>query len=195
METLKTPENQESKNEAFTKLFEESVQKHKDFIEYDLPYPKQDFLKYLVENQNVLLHGTNWKGVDELVPMPANCQAKEFGNQNAVFGTKDSILPMFYAIRDKTKYRGSSNAGCSRSQNEETGEMETTYHFGITKQNQEPWSSGVVCILDADNFTQGHDDDGELINEYASLDPVVPLTRLRIEPEEFPYLDQVEYLS
>ena len=153
-------------------------------------------MEYVAEHKDVVFHGSNWEGVGELVPMQANCLSKEFGNLNAVYATKDSIISMFHSIRDKSKFSGVGRAGVTERVNKETGETIKVYHLGVEKtKGIEPWSSGSVVILDVENFKQGHDDNGRFIDEYASLNPVLPLTRLRIRPEEFPLLDQVEDLS
>ncbi len=62
-------------------------------IDYALPYPKYEFLMYLVECQDVLFHGSNNLEISELTP---NIQTDWNGKQiEAVFATRDclSFLP------------------------------------------------------------------------------------------------------
>lgn len=71
--------------------------------------------------------------------------------------------------------------------------MEKTYHFavGADMLALRPWSDGAVYILPQEAFEQGVDDNGMLIDEFVSRAPVTPIARLKVGPEDFPYLDSV----
>jgi hypothetical protein len=71
------------------------------------------------------------------------------------------------------------------------------YFFSITGEilAADPWRSGVIYILPREQFVQQEPYQlaGRLVHEphWASAAPVRPLARLRVTPEDFPFLDQV----
>src|SRR3989344_4477569 len=126
-------------DEAFTKLFEETLRKQEagvPAVEYNLPYPKEDFLKFLVEEKNVLLHGSPEKEIEIFEPRQANDTEKKSGNKVAVYGVIDPVLSIFYAIQDRKKIQGSIESGVNEDL--ETGKVE--YKFKIPKNAMEDHS-------------------------------------------------------
>lgn len=182
---------------AFDDLWRKTIETRENFIHYELPYPKHEFLEYLVRHKPVLLHGSNWVGLEPLEPRLANCRAKKFGNLVGVYATQDDILPLFHAIRDPKKWRGRSSSGYSEYQDKYTGTMKKKYDFAADRKilDSDPWGDGVVYILPRDAFEQGTSDDGNPIDEFVSRASVTPLTRLRVKPEDFPYLKNVAPLQ
>src|SRR3989344_8015276 len=146
-------------DEAFARLFEETLRKQEagiPVIEYNLPYPKEDFLKFLVEEKNFLLHGSPNKDLEILEPRQANDGEKTSGNKMAVYVVTDYVLPIFFAIQDKDKLQGSIKSGIS--EDVETRELE--YSFEISKKALEskPWTRGMIYILDKNKFSPEKDD-------------------------------------
>lgn len=187
-------QEQENKQRAFEALFENVLQnKGEDIptIEYHLPYPKEEFLKFLAENKNVLLHGSANQDLGVLKPRQANDGAKKSGNKNAVYGVVDPVLPIFYAIQDRTKLQGVIESGIDID--EETGKSE--YKFRIPKSAQEtkPWTNGIVYLFDKSLFHPEKDDNGDLSGEWTSDVSVKPLAKLEVRPEDFRYMDKIEY--
>lgn len=177
-------------HESFEQLWE-SLPQNGSAIEYALSYPKHEFLKYLIEEKKVLLHGSNWN-VETLEPRQGNCTSKKFGNLNAVYATNDPILPLFHAIQDKNTFTGSSVSGVILSNG-----TTTSYIFKVEQKMLEksPWSRGGIYILSPETFQQGTDDDGTLIDEFASMISVRPLAKLFVSPEDFPYLHDIQPLD
>lgn len=187
-------QKQESKEQIFEAFFENVLQnKGQDIpvIEYNLPYPKEEFLKFLVENKNVLLHGSTNQNLEILEPRQANDKRKKSGNKNAIYGVTDPVLSIFYAIRDRKNLQGVIESGIKT--NEETGKSE--YEFKIPKNNEEtqPWTKGMIYILDKGKFSPEKEDDGRLSNEWIVDVPIKPLAKLEVGPEDFPHMDKVEY--
>ncbi len=191
----KSPIEHSSNNEksaAFETLYQGMLAQDGGFVEYSLPYPKYDFLNFLVREKGVLLHGSNQPDIRELEPKQANCKSKKFGNMQAVYATQDSILPLFFAVRDRSKMRGRTESGYREEYVD--GQQKKTYGFAVSSQavlNSNPWLDGVVYILPSDSFEQGTDDEGHQIDEFVSRTPVKAIARLRVGPEDFPYLDKV----
>lgn len=184
----------DARYKVFDQIWNDALTNRKEFIDYQAPYPKKEFLEYLVTHNKVLLHGSNWSGLTPLEPRQANCRSKKFGNLNAVYATQDAVLPLFHAIRDSKRFTGRSASGYTDSVDGASGKMMRTYNFNAEERvlALHPWSDGVVYILPRDLFEQGEDDRGELIDEFVSRTPVQPITRLQIRPEDFPYLNDVQ---
>lgn len=159
-------------------------------IEYSLPYPKEEFLNFLTREKEVLLHGSSKRGLEVIEPQQANDSEKRFGNKRAVYAVADSVLPIFYAIQDRSKINGAIISGAETDA--ETGEVKYEFRMPKAVIDAEPWTQGAVYILDRSQFTQGADDQGNLIDEWASETSVEPLAKLEVNPEDFRFLDSVE---
>lgn len=184
---------QENRSKAFNDLFEQLLQAKGEqvpIVEYNLPYPKEEFLNFIVREKNVLLHGSSNKDMETLKPRQANDGAKVSGNKNAVYGVVDPVLPIFYAIQDRKKLQGVIESGVETDQ--ETGELK--YKFRISKEalDTKPWKRGVIYIFDKGQFHLEQDDSGEPSGEWTSESPVKPIAKLEVGPEDFRFLDRVE---
>ncbi len=183
----------ENQNKTFNELFERTIQnedKEIPTIEYNLPYPKEDFLRFIVAKKNVLLHGSSNREIKIIEPRQANDGSKKSGNKNAIYGVTDPILPIFYAIQGREKLQGVIESGVEIDK--ETGELE--YKFGIPKEmvDIKPWTRGFIYIFDKKLFTPEEDDNGEPSGEWTSGEPVSPIARLEVGPEDFRYFDKIE---
>jgi|SRR5215213_4796647 len=67
------------------------------FIDYNIAYPKHEFLRYLVRKQ-ILLHGSSCWDLKVLLPMRSSTDARAAMNKQSIFASADGILPMFFAI-------------------------------------------------------------------------------------------------
>ncbi|MDP3696820.1 MAG: hypothetical protein Q8R55_02185 [Candidatus Taylorbacteria bacterium] len=189
----KNQAEQENKRKAFNDLFEQVLQTKGEqvpTIEYNLSYPKEDFLKFLVAEKNVLLHGSSTKNMETLKPRQANDKAKASGNKNAVYGVIDPVLPIFYAIKDRRKLNGVIESGFT--ENLETGEREYKFRIPHNILETKPWIRGMVYIFDKNQFHQEQDDSGGLSSEWTLEASVKPLAKLEVGPEDFRFLDKVE---
>lgn len=174
--------------ERFSKLLTEMKTNPGGYIEYQLGSPKYKLLEYLLTH-GYLLHGSSVEDIGLLEPRQANDAAKKSGNQTAVYAVSDPVLPLFYAIKDKKKLHGMVHSGSSTDD-----QGIKTYHFEIDGKLSEenPWKNGVIYVLPRESFTQSADDHGELTGEWVSSGPVSPAARLRVTPEDFPYLKDVK---
>ena len=69
------PKGPDNKQKSFIELIERTLQDKGDNIptvKYDLPYPKEEFLEFIVANKNVLLHGSPHGDVGIMEPRQAN---------------------------------------------------------------------------------------------------------------------------
>jgi hypothetical protein len=175
---------------AFEKAFA-STTRVGGLIAYQLPYPKQEFLRYLVAERDVVLHGSGNDAIDVFEP---TSQTDYFGRvRKAVFAASDGIWPMFFAILDRSRYHGSLRNACYWDV-DATGERQKCYAFSInaTFLRQQPWREGSIYVLPRATFERVVDDDGTPSEEWLSTQQVRPLARLAVSPSDFPFLEDVE---
>lgn len=168
-------------------------------IEYNCEYPKHEFLSYLVEHKNVLLHGSNEKKIRYLMPMRRTTDLRQVGNLDAIYACSDGIWPIFFAIWQRGSYPGTSNF-CFQAKDAE-GKLRKYYSFYIAVETSQReaieagdqlcWTDGMVYILSRDSFTRLIDDAGNPLEEWASTKPVRALARLPVSPQDFVFLDEV----
>lgn len=155
-------------------------------IEYHLPYPKHQFLRYLVENHEVILHGTNRPDLTRLEPRR---QTTFLGRQvEAVFATPDEIWCLFYAVVNGRGFQGSKWNICLRVSLR--GRVRKFYCFSLSRPmlaRSDAFCTGYVYILPRATFQQG-----EIADEWTSSEAVTPLAKLAVAPEEFPFLTAIE---
>jgi len=172
-------------------------------IDYSLPHPKWQFLQWLVEEHDIILHGSNEMAIDDFKPRRNGFDANPHGNHRAIYATNDGIWPMFFAVLDKPNYRGSMRNGvwwADANGNEIDFDARRLsdgarkwYRFSLNRDElfKRPWREGMIYILPRRTFQQLQDREGRLIAEWASFEPVKPLVKMRVGPADFPYVDRV----
>jgi hypothetical protein len=181
------------KIEAFENLFSEARRLGPAaFIDYNIPYPKHEFLRYLVDRKQILLHGTSYPDLKVLLPMRGSTDARTAMNQRSIFASADGILPMFFAIMNRENYVGSLSNGAYRLM-DATGLSTTHYFFSINEEMLKLWPfrSGTVYLLPRDKFKPAANGHGVMLEEWISNEPVPVLAKLSITPEDFPLLNSV----
>jgi hypothetical protein len=176
--------------QAFDHVFERAVAGGQgSTVRYDRDHPKHQFLRYLVEHRSVLLHGSNRPDIEVLEPA---LQTDYSGQQMcAVFASGDGIWPLFFAVVDHAKYRGSLRNGCWVI-TDHRGTSQRFYFFSLNRAMLKlgPWTDGTVYILPRQGFTQ--ESRGVVrFDEWASETAVRPVAKLPVTPEDLPFLPQV----
>lgn len=183
---------------AFDELFDSAQRRGPNtLIDYNLPYPKSDFLNYLCDWRGFVLHGSPMHDLDVLKPIRKSGDNNEFGNRQQIFASPDAIWAMWFAILEKSKFNMTRN-GCVRVG---TGrERIKYYHFELPKkcEKDKPFTEGMMYITRATDFPDKRpypvlDYFNAEIEEWGSTNPIVPLARIRVKPEDFPYLDKVQF--
>lgn len=161
-------------------------------IDYNIPYPRHEFLRYLVDQKQVLLHGSNFPDLKVLLPMRFTTDARAAMNGQSIFATADGILPLFFAILNRDNYVGSMSIGAYRL-SDATGLATTHYFFSINKEMLKLWPfrRGTIYLLPKDTFKPAADGQGVILEEWISQEPVQVLASLSISPEDFPLLDKI----
>jgi hypothetical protein len=183
--------------EDFNRLWMDILAKGENtWIEYNLPAPKWSFLSHLADHHGLALHGSGNPDITLFEPRQP-VDLGEFGNQKAVFAAGDGIWAMFYAIVDRNRYKMSINNACIRLVDPAQQTLDSYYLFSVSRDAlvNRPWRTGTVYILPRETFiVQPPFMFGEfeiLIPQLASPVPVAPLARLLVEPDDFPFLNQI----
>ena len=194
---LPPPMHPDAGKEAdFAALLDEVLGGNGRSLNYQLPYPKHEFLCYLAQQDKFIFHGSAKPDIDEFSTRRTSMELKDKsgrGNVQGIYGTHDGLWPLFFAVVNRGKISGSIRNGVQYFQND-AGEEVAVYNFSINSEwlDKDPWHSGTLYVLPRDTFRQmPMSAGGGLSNEWVSEVPVKPLVRLTIEPEDFPFLDKV----
>jgi len=166
-----------------------------DWIDYNLPYPKHEFIQYVIAQDIVIFHGSNNSEIELFSPTRKSIELRDEtgrGNMQAVYGTHDGLWSMFFAIVDRPHLRGSIRNGVMYFHNK-AGNQLAVYNFSINQDQlpEKPWRDGTLYFLPRETFVRLKLTDQVYANEWASEQAVRPLAKLHLQPEDFPFLDQI----
>ncbi len=165
-------------------------------IRYDLAAPKWQFLSYLTDTKEILMHGSGNADIEEFEPRKSD-DSTEFGNRRAVYASSDAIWAMFFAVVDRhSRPTATMNVAFRVMETDGTKGM-SYYFFSLDKDALalRPWWEGTMYILPRDSFEQEAPElyQGVMLESahWASLVPVKPVGKLLVEPEDFPFLNRI----
>jgi hypothetical protein len=150
------------------------------------------FLCALAERRRIAFHGTGDPEIERFEPREP-LDFAPFGQQEAVFATSDPIWAMFYAIVDRGGHDLTLNNGCLVLDDL----AESYYYFSVSSQAlaRRPWRTGYLYLLPTETFVEqpggtyaGHP---AHIPQLASPVAVEPFARLRVAPDNFPFLERI----
>ena len=157
--------------------------------------PKWQFLRYLCERKEIVLHGTGRGDIAEFEPRQSS-DVEEFGARRAVYAASDGIWPIYFAIVDRTYATSLLNA-CLRVVGEDGNRSEPYYFFSINGDAlaQRPWRRGTIYLLPRATFEQQpprpYGGAQVEVAQWASPLRVRPMAQLAVGPEDFPFLGQI----
>jgi hypothetical protein len=154
-------------------------------LDYRLPYPKHEFLRYVAEDGRVLLHGSNDASIELMSPVRRTIDARRTHSESAVFACADGFWALHYALLDRTPYRGTLRNDARLMRNPD-GVLQRAYFFSVN--TTAAWRSGVVYLLNPGAFSRLGD---ETSLEWASAVAVLPMAKLDVSPSDFPLFDRV----
>jgi hypothetical protein len=154
-------------------------------IDFDLRYPKHEFLRFVAEGGHALLHGSNDPAIDVMSTSRRSVDARLTHSGNAVFACADGLWAIYYALIDRTEYQGTLRND-ARLLPQPDGTRRRAYFLSVNATAR--WRSGVVYLLPTDTFTRFGD---ESSLEWASAIDVRPFASLAVSPNDFPLLDAV----
>ncbi|WP_054025577.1 hypothetical protein [Bacillus sp. FJAT-28004] len=120
----------------YEKLYSDAV-RNKSEIMYSSTYPKFRFVQYIAMTKPVIMHGSNHKNIEQFELRRQTLFNGKY--VDAVFGTKDGIWPLFYAVFDRSKLVGNFRNACLK-----VNASSKYYFFSLTSDtmNKAPWRSG-----------------------------------------------------
>ncbi|MEO3754482.1 hypothetical protein [Streptomyces sp. B6B3] len=164
-------------------------------IDYRLSAPKWQFLCHAVDHGGLLLHGSGDPEIRLLEPRQPEDDS-EMGSRPGVYAAADGVWPMFFATVDRARYRFLMSSMSVRPGT--LGPPARSYYFfSLTAEvlARRPWRAGSVYLLPAHGFELQAPVVARGVRvrpaQAISPGPVRPLARLRVEPADFPYLEQV----
>lgn len=182
--------------ERLEALYQTSIAPGKGKWVDELPAPTWQFLSWLADSKNNLLHGTGDPEIKRFEPPQSN-DAGEFSNRKTVCAASDGVWPMFFAVVDRAKYHMSIINAAIEPELPDGTCTQPYYYFSMTNHvlAHEPWREGVVYVLPCQGFQEepARERDGIRIysNYWTSLEPARPLAKLRVRLEVFPFLWQI----
>jgi len=166
-------------------------------IDYSLPYPKWQFLTYLCETQELVLHGSQNREIDILEPRQA-IDIRAYSNQRAIYATTDGIWVIYFAILDRKNHPGMSLFNsCLRARISPDQFSDPLYFFSITHSVllQKPWGEGMIYILPRKSFEREAAQQIQgmeiVFPHWISAEPAEPAARLVVGPQDFPFLSSI----
>jgi hypothetical protein len=181
---------------AFDALYSEAIQSNGAEIDYRLAAPRWQFLCYLADTRNIVLHGSGNPDISVFEPRKSN-DVNPFGDRSAVYAASDGLWPLYFAILDRANYPMTLVNTSLRVELGNGMRSDPYYFFSITREALEkrPFRPGTIYLLPRDTFEQQPPEQyGEweiYLPQWASLVPVTPLVKLRVGPEDFPFIDQI----
>ena len=193
---LKRPSEDESSTAAFEELLHTTLGIGGcPTIQFTLPWSKWQFLCHIADHHDIALHGSGNPNIALFEPRQSN-DLSEFGNQKAVYAASDGLWAMFFAIVDRDRVPSITNA-CIRLEEESGAIHGPRYVFSVSQSALpgQPWRTGTVYLLPRKTFsTQPPMAFGSYrvhFAQLASLEPVEPLAKLTVTPDDFPFLSQI----
>ncbi|MFC5528297.1 hypothetical protein [Cohnella yongneupensis] len=154
-------------------------------VRYESKFPKYRFIDYVVQNKNMVVHGSNRTDIDQFEVRRQTL----FNGQpvEAVFASKDGIWSIFYAILDRSKVVYNFRNGCIK-----TASDMRYYFFSLTEPTyaSDPWTTGSVYFLPADAFERTTRSKA-YFDEWVCRQRIHPVMKLSINKEDFVYLNKV----
>lgn len=180
---------------AFDDLFDRASADGTEVV-YDLPWPRWQFICHVADTRGLILHGSQNPRIYRFEPRKSN-DVHPFGDREAVYGSSDGLWSMYYAILDRAKHSMGLVNAAFRVELADGGRGEPHYFFSISRTALEarPFSPGTIYFLPRIGFDpmppvemNGH---RVHVEQWASVLPVEPLTRIAVRPDDFPFLNQI----
>ncbi|MFH2038801.1 MAG: hypothetical protein ABIJ65_05135, partial [Chloroflexota bacterium] len=160
-------------------------------------YPKWQYLSYLCDTKELVLHGSQDLSIREVEPRQAN-DKKEFSNQCAIYASTDGIWVIYFAILDRKKYSEMSLFNsCLRARMSADQISDPMYFFSITHSVliHKPWCDGMIYILPRHSFKQEASQEMQgmeiIFPHWISTSPSKPIAKVQVGPLDFPFLEQI----
>ncbi|WP_010098362.1 hypothetical protein [Ornithinibacillus scapharcae] len=135
-------------DEIYNKCISTGVIRH---LTYTSKYPLFMFLNYVIENKNVLVHGSNNHDITHFEPRDSSL----FKGQpiNAVFASSDGVWSLFFAVKNREEHMSVRNLCLTMP----TKKGKKRYYY-FSRHDDEAtsiWRDGAIYMFSKDKFKQG----------------------------------------
>lgn len=160
----------------------------------DVPEPRLDFLRWLAENRPVVFHGSPRGDLTELSTERRSTDTTAFGNQQAVYASTDPVWAIYFAcLRRDNGWTGTRNGSLGAV----GGPLYPRRYFFLHNQGSESpdrFRPGSLYLLPPQSFVADAPLAGAIDTAHlVSREPVTPLARVDVTPEDFPFADRIRY--
>ncbi|PYZ96414.1 hypothetical protein CR205_11870 [Alteribacter lacisalsi] len=154
---------------------------------YQSEVPLYRFLNYVLEQKNVVVHGSNSSTIREFEPRDSTLFTGK--PVSAVFASTDGVWSLFFAVKKRAGYTGSLRNLCLTVPGKRG--IRRYYYFSVNRdQLKDCWTDGMIYFLPKDTFRPGG-----IRDEWVSEEPVKPLAAVQVSPADFPLIEQVRHHS
>ncbi|MGE5597659.1 MAG: hypothetical protein ACM3S1_16670 [Hyphomicrobiales bacterium] len=181
-----TPE----KRAAFEQLAAAALKGTGEALDYGLPYPRYEFLRFLAARGDLLFRGMPGPPLEVLAPTE-NTDARQ-RRVRAVFASADPAWPLFFGtlqVRDAQAPVSLRNAAFAVGHGPRTRRY---YYFSLNREfaATNPWAAATVYILPRAPFRPVGT--GLVrFDEWLAEEPVRPLATLAVTPGDFPFRERI----
>lgn len=159
-----------------------------------LPQRRLDFLRWLAENRPVVFHGSPRDDLHELSTERRSTDSTAWGNQQAVYASTDPVWALYFAcLRRDRGWTGTKNGSLGRT----GGPLYPRRYFFLHNRGSaspDRFGPGSLYLLPPATFAADEPLAGVIDTAHlVSREPVEPLARLDVTPEDFPFRDRVRY--
>ena len=160
----------------------------------DVPEPRLEFLRWLAMNRPVAFHGSPRDDLTELSTERHSWDATAWGNQQAVYASTDPVWAIYFAcLRRDAGWTGTRNGSMGQA----GGPLYPRRYFFLHNRGSDSpdrFGPGSLYLLSPKTFVADEPLAGSIDTAHlVSLEPVRPLARLDVTPEDFPFRDRIGY--
>lgn len=159
-----------------------------------VPEPRLDFLRWLAQNRPVVFHGSPRDDLNELSTERRSRDTTAWGNQQAVYASTDPVWAIYFAcLRRDEGWTGTKNGSMGQA----GGPLYPRRYFflhnrGSASPNR--LGPGSLYLLSPSGFVADEPLAGAIDTAHlVSREPVKPLARLDVTPDDFPFADRIRY--
>jgi hypothetical protein len=156
--------------------------------------PRLDFFRWLAQNRLVVFHGSPRDDLRELSTERRTSDSTAWGNQQAVYASTDPVWAIYFAcLRRDEGWKGTKNGSLGLA----GGSFYPRRYFFLHNRGSESpdrFGPGSLYLLSPASFVADKPLAGAIDTAHlVSHEPVVPLARIDVTPEDFPFRDRVRY--
>jgi hypothetical protein len=159
-----------------------------------VPEPRLDFLRWLAQNRPVVFHGSPRADLSVLSTERKSRDATAWGNQQAVYASTDPVWAIYFAcLRRDGGWKGTKNGSMGKA----GGPLYPRRYFFLHNRGSaspDRFGPGSLYLLSSSTFVADEPLAGAIDTAHlVSREPVEPLARLDVTPDDFPFADRIGY--